>query len=59
MELDEMMNKAQAFKAIGRAAGYAGKRQREMELRGFLALFHPELSKKAVQELVNGLDTNP
>lgn len=56
MELGEMMYRAEAVKAMVRAASYASKRQNEIELRGFLALFHPELSKKKVQELVNGLD---
>ena len=57
MELGEMMYRAEAAKAMVRAASYASsKRQNEIELRGFLALFHPELSRKEVQELVNGLE---
>ena len=59
IDLDEMMYKAKAAKAMVRAASYTGKRQREIELRGFLDLFHPELSKKQVQELVDGLKPEP
>lgn len=57
MERDEIMLKARAFKVIARSAR-TDEGQAELELRGFMELFHPKLSKNRqfMQEICRPLN---
>lgn len=51
MERDEMMYKARAFSEYAKTA-HSAKREAELEMAGFLELFHPEYSEEKKRSLI-------